>query len=313
MLNEAKHTDIIINTIGLPTELSNWITESFSDKFQLWFANNFKIEAIKRISGGKSVVGNIMLTMLKGDRTQPSLVNQLNRQRQYFSGLFTHIQNWLRGRHELAPETDNINLRDLSLDQAIARADAWQEAVQRLRTGIITDESGKIIKAYPDGFYWINLQKSHCGQEARAMGHCGTGSAGGILYSLRKSKNPYLTADVHRGYLIQLRGRANTKPKTEYHDKIMDFLLNDEVGIRSINSSTYKPEQNFELKDLDLAKLSTLYTAKNTLFVPDELYKILLKYPEFATQVNFKLTPLHLDHKESLIRRFPEMAELMKR
>ena len=64
------------------------------------------------------------------------------------------------------------------------------------------------------------------------MGHCGSGE--GILYSLRKDKHPHLTGDVDRGSLIQLRGRANTKPKAEYHSYIVDFLLNDEVGISEL-------------------------------------------------------------------------------
>jgi len=311
LINEAKNTSIIVDKIGLPTEIADWITNDFNEKFQLWFANNFKKEAVKRISGDKPVIAMTIDKLIKGDATQISLKNQLLRQKSYFDGMFRHVSQWLSGRREIAPENDEINLREMSLEEAVRRADVWHEAVQRLKIGAIVDESGKIIKAYPDGYYWINLQKSNCDKEARAMGHCGSGS--GILYSLRKNKHPYLTGDVHRNNLIQLRGRANTKPKVEYHNFIMDFLLDPAVQINSMNPSSYRPEQNFELKDLSLENLIRLYQSKPRLFVPEELYKVLLKYPEFAHEVNFKTTPVEQDHKENLIRKHPGMQELMGR
>ncbi len=288
LINENKIEDIITTKINLPSDIANWITENFSEKFQLWLADTFKKEAVKRISSGKEVVGNMMVKMLKGDNTQPSLQKQLLRQKDYFQGAFQHIVAWLQNRREIAPETDEINLKTLSFEQALQRADRWQEAVRRLKSETITDESGKIVKTYPDGFYWINLQKSHCSQEAKAMGHCGQASMNGILYSLRKSKQPSLTAEINnRGNLVQLRGRANTKPKTEYHEKIIDFLLDPNINIVSMNSSNYRPNDNFELKDLSFDELSVLYTNKPTLFnAEEELYKILLKYPTISTSIH---------------------------
>ena len=311
LINEDKHTSIIVDKIGLPSDISDWITNNYNEKFQLWVANNFKKEATKRIAGGQETIASIMEKALKGDKTQPSLRNQLNRQKGYFDGLFRHITQWLQGRREIAPETDELNLKTLTFDEASRRADAWHEEVQRLKIGAIVDESGKIVKAYPNGYYWIDLQKANCSQEANAMGHCGRGT--GNLYSFRKNKHPFLTGDVHRRNLIQLRGRANTKPKEEYHKYIIDFLLNDEVGIISMNPSSYRAQQNFELKDLKLEDLVRLYEAKPTLFVPDELYKCLLRFPEFAHTVNFNRTPVHEEHKLQLMRMHPGMAELFAR
>lgn len=306
LINENKIEDIIKTKINLPSEISDWLVENFPEKFQLWFANNFKKEAVKRIAGGKDVVATIMMKMIKGDATQSSLKNQLNRQRPYFDGMFRHVADYLKNRREIAPETDDINLKTLTLDEAVRRADAWQEAVQRLKAEQITDESGEIIKTYSDGFYWIDLQRSSCPQEARAMNNCG--NATGNLFSLRQKSSSYLTADVYHNNIIQLRGRANTKPKEEYHEKIMDFLLESKVGIISMSPSSYRPEANFELRDLSIEKLSRLYQAKPTIFrAEDELFKVLLKYPDFASQVNFRATPVHEDQKEELRRRYPNM------
>jgi hypothetical protein len=93
----------------------------------------------------------------------------------------------------------------------------------------------------------------------------------------------------------------------------MDFLLEPKVGIISMVPSSYRPEQNFELKDLDLNKVIQLYTQKHKMFVPAELYKVLLKYPEFAQQVNFRVTPIDEDDEANLIRLHPEMKSLIRR
>ena len=214
LLTEEKHTSVIVDKIGLPSDISDWITSSYPEKFQLWFANNFKKETVKRISGGKEMIERSLPGFFKGDRTQASLRNQLNRQKSYFQGAFNLINGWLRGRREVAVETDDLNLSSLSFDQAVQRADTWNDEVKKLQTGAIIDESGVIVKTYENGYYWINLQKGFCRDEAKSMGHCG--NANGILYSFRKNKYPYLTADVSTsGILYQLRGRANTKPKEE--------------------------------------------------------------------------------------------------
>jgi len=80
-----------------------------------------------------------------------------------------------------------------------------------------------VVLTFPDGFYWIRLNKNFCRDEAEAMGHCGRGS--GILYSLRRDKYPYVTVDLVNGVITQIKGRGNTKPKPEYHKYIKPILL----------------------------------------------------------------------------------------
>jgi hypothetical protein len=255
------------------------------------------------------MMANYIGKQLIGDRTQPSLIKQLNIQKQYFDGAFREINTYLTQRRtSTVPETDEIDLKNISFEELLRRSERWHEELAQFQTGNIETETGNIVKVYKDGYYWINLEKSFCAQEKNAMGHCGNGQ--GTLFSLRKAKHPFLTADVSHGNLIQLRGRANTKPKPEYHKYIIDFIMNPEVGIVSMNPSTYRPLQNFELKDLSLEDIKKLYLAKPRMFVADELYKVLLKYPEFAYDVNLRQTPLHEHNKEDLKRRHPEMANL---
>jgi len=311
LLKENKVRNIIVEKIGLPSVVAEWITSEFNEKFQLFFANIFRDEVVKHIAGPtQPFVAQHLKKNLKGDSTQTSFINTMMRHRGYFSGAFREIQEWLNGRHTIAPETDQINLKTLTFEEAKRRAEAWQEEVRRLQTGRVVDESGHVIKAYDNGFYWIDLQKGHCRDEANAMGHCG--NAQGRLYSFRKNKQPSLTGDVDRGSLVQLRGRANTKPKAEYHPYILDFLLAPEPNIQTMHPSSYKPDQNFELKDLNPEQLGRLYEAKPRMFVPEELYKVILKYPDFVSKIDFKRSPLWDEKKIDLARRYPQIAQYLR-
>src|ERR1035437_1192920 len=120
LISENKIASIITEKIGLPSEIAEWIMTSVPEKFQFFFANNFKKEAIKRIAGNKPVIAIAMEKILKGDRTQPSLRKQLLRQKDYLDGVFRYILGYLQNRRELAIETDELNLREMSLEQMIA-------------------------------------------------------------------------------------------------------------------------------------------------------------------------------------------------
>lgn len=312
LITENKIRNIIVEKIGLPSVIAEWITSDYNEKFQLFFANIFRDEVVKKIAGATNpFIAQHLKKQLKGDQSQPSFINAMNRHKGYFSGAFREIQNWLVNRKTIAPEADEINLKTLTFEQAKNRSEAWHEAVQLLQTGTVQDESGRVFKTYPNGYYWIDLQRTSCRDEARAMGHCG--NANGNLFSFRKNKQPFLTGDVARGSLVQLRGRANTKPKAEYHTYIMDFLLSPDAGIQSMHPSSYRPEHNFELKDLTIEQLRQLYDAKPRLFVPEELYKVLLKYPDFAATINPRITPLYEDHVTDLVRRYPQIAQYIQR
>jgi hypothetical protein len=311
LITENKIQNIIVDKIGLPSVVAEWIMTEFNEKFQIFFANLFRDEVIKSIAGPQVFIAQHLRKNLKGDSTQASFIKTLLKHKGFFSGAFREIQEWLNNRRNIAPETDEINLKTLTFEEAKRRAETWHEEVRRLQAGRIEDESGIVIKSYPNGYYWIDLQRSSCRDEAKAMGHCG--NATGNLFSLRKSKQPMLTGDVSRGSLVQLRGRANTKPKSEYHSYIMDFLMLPEANINKMHPSSYKPEQNFELKDLSLENLQTLYGSKPGLFVPEELYKVLIKYPEFINTVNLKLTNLWDEHKADLSRRSPILAQILGR
>jgi hypothetical protein len=102
------------------------------------------------------------------------------------------------------------------------------------------------------GWEWVSLGYGHCSIEAKSMGHCGNAGAksGDNILSLRDPEGyPRLTFIVNNGMLGEMKGRANTKPKEDYHPAIVELLKHDEI--KHVVGGGYAPEMNFKLDDLD--------------------------------------------------------------
>ncbi len=133
-----------------------------------------------------------------------------------------------------------------------------------------TEDDGTTLIAFPDGYKWVDLGRAYCSKEAKAMGHCGNAPAKNskqTILSLRAPMpngvagvRPVLTFILHPdGSLGQMKGRANTKPKREYHDYIIALL--NHPRITGIRGGGYAAENNFSLGDLpreDWGKVSKL-------------------------------------------------------
>ncbi len=135
----------------------------------------------------------------------------------------TIILEWLKS----PLRTDTINLREIrTLTQAWDIANHWHNNL--VATGIIEDESGEIIKQYPqDGLYWIDLQTNSSKDEGNAMGHCGQDGRATTLFSLRdKNKSPHVTIayNANTQTVTQVKGKNNKKPVDKYMAYVFDFL-----------------------------------------------------------------------------------------
>lgn len=136
---------------------------------------------------------------------------------------------------------------------------AWQS-----QAGPLVDndpEDGRVIKEYPDGSQWADLERPYCTMYGDAMGHCG--NAGdpnepntSIVYRTLEEteKGPmwkprlFFVLDKDTGLLGETKGRENQKPAEKYHSVILD-LLRDPI-VKGIKGGGYKPENNFKLEDL---------------------------------------------------------------
>lgn len=263
IIQESKQ-DIIKNKIGLPSSFASYLEKEYS-KYSIWIANNFKQEIIKELENNSkyiSTTGSIGFSSSTGKfdlevnskninqyLDEPSIIRWIETFFKYIERLkIDYIMDWILGRGGGAViEDDKIDFKELTFDKAMIRSQLWHDKLAELKGGQIKDEQGEVIMSFPDGYYWIKLDTSYCEAESEAMGHCGRGE--GILFSLRKDKYPVITSDVlSNGTVRQLRGRANTKPKSKYHQHIVDFLLSDYVN--KIDYNYFKRENNFWISDL---------------------------------------------------------------
>jgi len=136
-------------------------------------------------------------------------------------------------------------------------------------------ETNKIIKKYNNGFYWVDLEDTHCTEEGKLGGHCGSTGKGDTLFSLRKydpntnSREAFVTIAISpikrkpagktkievkktphhtpvkdfkkiryvtpSGTWYQAKGKKNSKPKKEYYPYIADILI-------QYNTFEFEPE-----------------------------------------------------------------------
>lgn len=152
-----------------------------------------------------------------------------------------------------------------------AQRGQWIDATTDIQDGNIQE----VIKLN-DNMGWFDLKRPYCKQEGDAMGHCGNAASKDpndtvlSLREIKKQKNnrflskPHLTFILKRGaFLGEMKGRANTKPKEEYHPYIMQLLMHKKADgnylVKHIEGGGYKPENNFDIEDLsdsDLQKLA---------------------------------------------------------
>lgn len=169
LLVEKDHRPTIINKIGMPQEVADYL-HNINDKRSIWFAQQIsKISAYQRAE------------------------DKLQYVQQALQGPITEILDWIRG-------AQNVNLKQHNFQTAIEASRAWhQEIAQKERGEFVPQgipDSARLVKSYKDGYYWLELQTTSCDDEGDVMGHCGTTHKASTIFSLR-SEN----ADMFRHLL----------------------------------------------------------------------------------------------------------------
>lgn len=184
---------------------------------------------------------------------------------------------------------------------------------------------------------WFDLKKPYCQKEGEAMGHCG--NKGGFamtdtVLSLRETKKgkdgiliskPHLTFILKSGeYLGEMKGRGNSKPKSEYHPYIVQLLLhkkpNSDFLIKRIEGGGYKPMNNFSLEDLEPKLLQTIIKARPEMII-DQIKPHLMQGEQIPSQLkaainsspNKKKIQLYLNpHYIHLVNTFNPVKKIKK-
>lgn len=209
-----------ILALGMPQEVADYL-HGINDKHSFWFANQI-----------------VKMPEYSAARNKEMFVHSLQTQ-------MHGILDWLRG-------AQNVNLKQFDWTTALAMADEYHK---KLTIRNIDRETNKIIKEYPDGFYWVDLESSNDTCEAGAMGHCANTNKGDTLYSLRKynsvtdSIESFITIAVSPddGVWWQCKGKRNSKPKKEYYPYIADILVSKNI---LTFKSEYDPKNDFKSEDL---------------------------------------------------------------
>lgn len=185
------------------------------------------------------------------------------------------------------------------------------------------DESGPILEFQTQKFYWIMLSDSSSRQEAQSMGHCGVSAVdNSLLLSLRErggngQVRSHLTfawypisPDKHKfsgwGILGERKGYKNSKPASEYHPFIIALLRLSPIQV--LCKSSYKPESDFSLNDLNYKQRETLLKEKPQLaswkFVSKEkLAELFKKIGQSLTEAGEDIILYRIDSKINFVQK----------
>jgi hypothetical protein len=121
------------------------------------------------------------------------------------------------------------------------------------------------------------------------------------MYLLRliKDNEEFITADwnPNKKYIIQLKGKKNSKPKKEYYPYIM-WLMADSRLINELRTNQgYKSETNFQLTDLDYEQLKYVINTNKEILNKKTILDLLIYY-----DINKLINLIGVDKiKESII------------
>jgi competence protein ComGC len=99
---------------------------------------------------------------------------------------------------------------------------------------------------FPDGYYWIDTNKTQCPREAKYMHHCGTAAFGGTLYSLRNPNDkPEVTIEMNaeKHEIYQMFHFNNELPPDKYIPYIKKFVEHYEIPPEGLNFK-FTPDEN---------------------------------------------------------------------
>ena len=267
LLIEADKRQAIKNAFGLNDA---WADEfhRMNDKLSVWIASTFIDVLVAEYVRNRNIPD--------GEDPRTYVINNMNSTGPggndgwniRYKPNYEYIMHWIR-----APRREQLNIRDLTYNQAYAQAEEWHETLQ-IRKDANYKETGDVFIDYRNsdgvGYYWVNLHKSSCSEERERMGHCGRAS--GELISLRKINEfgegeSYLTLDYRPGGVIgDFHRHGNKKPTNRFHRQIVDLLINTTFPVTALTrQGVHRYEDNFHLSDLSPADLKRVYDANPAL------------------------------------------------
>jgi hypothetical protein len=276
----VKSKKIITEKIGFNETATDYLV-GLSEKFSVWLADAILKQEMKSAYGGfyedKANDFGGGYIKIDNDKVAKKAViewqkNQLNFVRARYGNQVRLILDWLQH-----PFTPKQNLRELTFDDAVAKAREWHEELQVLGGDIdyVEPKENTIITEYPTNkegvkYYWVAIPSNFCPIESSRMGHCGRTGYGNELWSLRSVKpygKGYTVSDSHvtiaynssDGKFYQTKGKKNQKPSEKYFDYIFDLIkISAEKGLFSGFKSEYQSSEDYGFSDMTDAQIREL-------------------------------------------------------
>lgn len=202
-----------LQELGFSEQFGNYLLE-LSKKYSIFLGNILTKEFAKEKGNTSGHIKNI-LPML--DQEELLIFSKSK------AGDINFILEWI---NDVNKSGENLDLRQIdNISDSLERANEWY-ALKR-NTTEITDESGNILKVFPDKYYFIDLKTNDSPQEASAMGHCGRDGQATTILSLRDSKKePHVTIayNSNKQAVTQVKGKENKHPIEAYMPYVFQFL-----------------------------------------------------------------------------------------
>lgn len=265
ILSEADKRQAIKNAFRFNDA---WADEfhQLSDKLSIWIADTFVKKMVDEY-------GNQAPEEMDKRRYIINLLNQASPTSRNGLGTFwandykskyEYIMHWIR-----APRREQLNIRDLSFDDAYAQAQEWHDSLS-YKSESNFKETGDVFIDYRNsdgqGYYWVHLHKNYCADEADRMGHCARSNNGQLISFRRINEfgegSSLLTVDYRPGGIIgDFHRHGNNKPTARFHPQIIDFLVNTSYPVTQLTrDGVHRYEDNFQLADLTPAQKESVFT-----------------------------------------------------
>jgi hypothetical protein len=279
---EASKKKTLMDKVGLSEENAEYL-ERVCGPLSVWMANkviDYQLKSMKSWVGFKDE-----------ELTKEKALERINsgNMMNVYGFFVTEIMDWIR-----IGLNGNVNeYKNLSLIQLGEESKRWHDSLGIGGGDINYIEKGDIVLDFRDsdgeGYYWVNTGTNDCNEESRRMGHCGRTNRGNTIWSLRNVKklkdtytmnNSVVTAAIgdNDGYVWQMKGPKNSKPKKEFHKYIIPlFYLKGENGyvIKGFGRE-YNSKNDFQIGDLDNSEIKELYQNRPDLFNDYKTKKLLV-------------------------------------
>lgn len=293
LLDEADNRKKIIKFGGTP-ELADW-AHNISNKYSVWIANGalkqdkwFNTDKNRRNDWEPYV--REYIDFIKTPNKPPiDLKNSDWRDVDNYMETYQYISDWIDN-----PNVPYVDLTQMTWQEAEQRATEWHDSLEAGgEVENILGDNSEIIHKFPDGYSWVLTKSHYCDKSQASMGHCATASREDMyLLRLIKGKEEFITADWHPQdeYIMQLKGKGNSKPIPKYHPYIL-WLLGDSGMVDELKTDEgFRPETNFQLTDLSTEQAITLLNKNPYLFYSDEIYRIIINSENDVETIG-KLSP----------------------